>query len=106
MSQDSDVRFQVKYRLHWNVYADRLYDVDGDLLINDSGKELNFFMREMRELLEDGKIRVIHNIRIGYRYFITSLEQEARFLREKEYGSEEPTTYHIYPDEDYEAVFA
>jgi len=103
MSEDPEIRFPVKYDVHRNVYAQRLYDLDGDMICGEDGVPLNVFRREMRELLEDGKIRVVHNIRTGYRYFITSLEQENRFLREREHGSLMPqSTYHIYADEDYE----
>lgn len=85
---------------HPNRYAKRLYDVDGNVLMGETG-ELNVFKEELKDLLESKQIRYMHYLskEPTYSYFITSAEQLGRFHLERTEGStEENKCYHVYPD--------
>lgn len=77
-----------------------LYDVDGNLLRGESGDILNVFKEELKDMMIDHKIRFVHNVtqEPTYAYFVTSAEQLARFYRERDEGSNQERSYHVYLD--------
>jgi hypothetical protein len=102
MSETSeDVLHPVKIVYHNNRYAGTLYDVDGNVLRGESGQRLNVFREEMKDMLVDSKIRVIHYMtrEPTYIYFITDHIQMFRFQEERKKGSPDPNKeYHVYLD--------
>lgn len=86
---------------HNNRYSGTLYDVDGNVLRGETGARLNVFKEEMKDMLVDSKIRVIHYMgkEPTYIYFITDHIQMFRFQEERKNGSENPhKEYHVYLD--------
>ena len=78
-----------------------LYDIDGNLVLDKFGNVLNIYKEEMKDAIESGDIRVVHNIGYGFRYIVKRTEQEERFIDERKNGSfSSDKHYYIYPDED------
>lgn len=87
------------------MYAKALYDVEGNILTNRTGRCLNVFRSIMDDAFQAKEIRLYRNSSMGnlcYRYFVTSIEQRDKFLWDREMGSEEGPNkaYHVYVDED------
>lgn len=80
--------YPVRIRNCGSTYSRRLRDVDGFYLVNDNGKLLNVYTKEMKDAFESGALRAIHNVRDGYVYFVQHDEQIRRFKREREEGSD------------------
>lgn len=79
----------------------QLVDVDGQVLLTPWGEHLNVFNAALMDYFDTGKIRLLHCLHPGFRYFITSEEQARRFMYQREYGSEERgVTFFVYEDED------
>lgn len=98
MSEDI---YPIKLAMHRNTYASILFDVDGNVLVGESGRNLNVFREEMKDMMIAKKVRCIHYIAKdpSYCYFIVDQEQADRFQRDRDNGSLYPeTTYHVYPD--------
>lgn len=94
-------RFPIRLQLRHGVYHRHLYDVEGALLVGLSGNPLHVFNGELKDEIDAKRVRCIRDIRCGYRYFVTSVEQWNRFMEHRKYGSLYfRVTYHIYPDED------
>jgi hypothetical protein len=93
--------FRVSYVKHTTTYANKLYDVDGFMLLDDENKPVNIFTVKMKDMLARGKIVCYHKPgRPGYRYFCTSKGQQESFCRARQRGMTTSTTpYHVYPDE-------
>jgi phage antirepressor YoqD-like protein len=86
---------------HHNRYSSVLYDVDGNVLVGETGRHLNVFQEELKNMLIEKKIRFMHHMskEPTYAYFITSNEQLGRFHIERFEGSTTPKTkFHVYPD--------
>lgn len=93
--------YPIHYHHHNNRYSDTLYDVDGNVLRGESGRQLNVFQEELKDMMIEKKIRFMHFLHKEptYAYFITSVEQLGRFHVERTEGSTtQGKTYHIYPD--------
>jgi len=94
--------FPIRLQLRGSPYGNELYDVDGDILLSPSGDRLNVYNQLLQDEFSSGRLRLLHDIRIGYRYFITTQKQLDRFLLERQEGTEYfRRTYHIYQDEDF-----
>lgn len=94
-------KYTIKIKNAGNIYSKTLKDVDGNPLTNEWGDEVNVFSKEITRLFKERKIRILHRIDPGYRYFITSSAQLDRFLREREEGAPlEHIKYFVYFDED------
>lgn len=84
-----------------SINARVLYDVNGCPLRDVDGNYINVWGKTMEDMFASGSIRLIHNIRPGYRYFIQHKKQMDDFLYNRKYGAEVPNlTYCIYEDED------
>lgn len=96
-------RFPVVIQNQGPVFQKTLRDVTGSLLLSPTnGRPLNMFSVELRDLLEEGKIRVIHRVDPGYVYFVTNTYDERMFQSDRDNGSEFPyTEYYVYFDEDF-----
>lgn len=93
--------FHVQLYDHGSRHARNLYDVDGNLLIDEDGLKLNIWTSKINEYFMNGKLRLIHRLaEPGYSYFIISEEQRRRFEFERENGSGKRMLYHVYADED------
>jgi hypothetical protein len=93
--------YPVEIVYHHNRYSSTLYDVDGKELIGESGRRLNVFQEELKDMLIEKKIRFMHYMskEPTYAYFITSPEQLGRFHIERYEGSPKPhVKYHVYAD--------
>lgn len=101
MSEEQPL-YQIHYAMHGSsMYKRRLYDIEGKLLRDSNGIPLTIYHPQFKELLDSQKIRIIHCIHPGYRYFIQSEAQLNRFHEERKHGSVIPNRYyHIYNDED------
>lgn len=92
----------IRVQLRPSYYADHLYDVDGILLTNSTGTVLHVYTSLLADEFSSGRLRLIHDVAIGYRYFVTSQAQLDRFQADREYGTPYfRRTYHLYPDEDF-----
>jgi hypothetical protein len=90
---------------HKNLYSKILYDVEGNILTNPTGRLLNVFRAEMDEAFRVKQLRLYRNSSMSgmcYRYFVTSLEQRDRFLEERQFGTYQGPNkaFHVYVDED------
>lgn len=97
---ESTKLYPVQIVYHHDRYSGTLYDVDGNVLMGETGK-LNVFKEEMKDLMVARKLRFMHYLtkEPTYAYFITSPEQLGRFHLERFEGStEEGKCYHVYPD--------
>jgi hypothetical protein len=93
--------YPVRFIYHNNTYSGTLYDVDGNVLIGETGQKLNIFKEEMKDMLIAKKIRYIHYMgkEPTYSYFITESGQVDRFILERLEGGPNPDKYyHVYPD--------
>lgn len=91
--------FPITLRHAGSTYARKLRDVDGFYLIGERGNFLNVYNVEMKEALQQKKIRAIHHLRKGYFYFVQTEEQLRRFRKEREDGSDlENVVYWVYFD--------
>lgn len=83
-----------------STYNRKLYDVDGFVLLGEDGTLLNVYNKAMKEAFEKKRLRVIHNMKGEYVYFIVSESQRQRFLNERENGCPDlnDRTYYIYRD--------
>lgn len=100
-SQSTATKFPIKLVMHRNTYASTLFDVDGNVLVGESGHNLNVFREEMKDMMISKKVRCIHYMakEPTYCYFITDQEQMDRFQRHRDNGSQYPEmNYHVYPD--------
>lgn len=97
-------RFPVVLQNQGPVFQKTLKDVTGNILRSPTtGQPINMFNAEMRELIEQGKIRIIHKVNPGYVYFTTNLYDETTFQTDRDNGSEFPwTEYAVYFDEDFQ----
>lgn len=87
------------------MYSKILYDVEGNILANQTGRLLNVFRKEMDEAFSNKSLKLYRNStqkNVCYRYFITSNTQLRNFLEDRTYGSTEGPNkaYHVYVDED------
>ena len=103
-SNSTSIWHRVQLVDHKNIYSKILYDVDGEILVNNNSIILNAYKPEMEEALDVKEVRIFRNSTMSnlcYRYFITSEAQLKRFNREREYGSKNPNkSYHVYVDDD------
>lgn len=93
--------YPVEIVYHHNRFSSVLYDVDGNVLVGESGRPLNVFQEELKDALTTKKIRFMHYMskEPTYAYFITDHEQLGRFHIERFEGSTTPhTKYHVYLD--------
>lgn len=95
-------RKPIKLQNRGSRYSRTLYDLDGNVLQDKNGNQLNVYTANMKTAFENGKLRLIHKLSDpGYSYFVTSAEQLERFNEERENGSYRYTNvYHVYADED------
>jgi hypothetical protein len=100
-SQDTECRFPIILKNQGSTNGRHLYDVEGNLLIDASGRPYNIYSASFKEAIDTKKIRCIHKITPGYRYFIVSDWQYDLFKFERRYGSLTfNQAYYIYEDED------
>lgn len=90
------------YHFHGStMYKRRLYDVDGKVMRDDQGIPMTLYHPGFKSALEENRIRLIHCIHPGYRYFIQSEKQMQRFQQERREGAPVHNRYyHVYNDED------
>lgn len=83
-----------------SLYSKTLYDVDGFVLLSESGEKLNVYTKTMQDAFDSGRLRVIRSLKDGgYVYFITQAYQLQRFKDERDNGSIRPhVKYYIYRD--------
>lgn len=94
--------YPIKLRDCGSTYKKVLYDVEGRALTSlDGSTKLNVYTRAMKDALDYGEIRAIHNMsEPTYWYFVTSISQLKRFRTHREFGSARKCIYHVYVDED------
>lgn len=98
-------RWPVRFADHHLIEKRILYDVEGNLLVDKSGKMLNIFRDNFQVALDKKEVRIFRNStmkEVCYRYFITSQEQLDMFWEEREYGTTDGPNkrYHVYVDDD------
>ena len=101
MSESSDELHPTSLVYHYNRYSTPLFDVDGNPLRGETGRLLNVYQEELKDLMVAKKIRFIHYLTTEptYAYFVTSPQQEHAFRKERECGSRIPDKrYHVYID--------
>lgn len=87
------------------MYARILYDVEGNILVDRTGRLINVFRGNMEESMDQGWLKVYRNSTMGgvcYRYFVTSREQFITFVDERDNGTYTGPNvfYHVYVDDD------
>lgn len=90
---------------HRNLYSKILYDVDGNILVNNQGRILNVFKAEMDDALKSKEVIFYRNATMAnlcYRYFVTSIQQRDIFLEERAFGTPDGPNkgFHVYVDDD------
>jgi phage antirepressor YoqD-like protein len=98
---EADELHPVRFVYHHNRYAGVLYDVDGNVLVGETGRYLNVFQEELKDMMVERKVRFMHHLakEPTYAYFVVSAEQLGRFHIERHEGStQEGKCYHVYPD--------
>lgn len=90
---------------HKTTYRKFLYDVDGNILTDKTGRLLNSYRENLKKAIERGEVRIFRNKTMSeccYRYFITSQEQLDKFYEDRDLGSNlgPNKKYHVYVDED------
>lgn len=95
-------RKPIKLRNRGSRYARILYDLDGNVLKDKFGVNINVYTVNIRTAFEEGSLRLIRKLSDpGYSYFVTSEEQLQRFEEERDLGtSRYNNVYHVYADED------
>lgn len=98
---DEESLYPIRFNYLRNTYSSVLYDVDGNVLVGETGQILNVYKEELKDMLQQKKIRYLHYLQTEptYTYFITSTEQLERFHADRQEGS--PVmgkTYHVYTD--------
>jgi hypothetical protein len=93
------------------MYSKILYDIDGNILVNEQGRILNVFKPEMDDALKDRHVILYRNSSMGnvcYRYFVTSIEQRDNFLEERTFGTPDGPNkgFHVYVDDDVDRTSA
>ena len=103
MGAEDSRRFPVVIQNQGPVFQKELRDVTGCILRSDeTGQPINMFQKEMNDMLEDGRIRMIHKLNPGYVYFVTNEYDKQMFISDRDTGSEYPyTEYSVYFDEDF-----
>lgn len=105
-SMDSDVVngyniYDITLKNMGSVYARGLWDLEGNIIRDSSGKYMNLYTTSMRDAFECNQIRCGHCLIPGYRYFFRTQEQLTTFLDERKNGSKVPNkTYCVYYDLD------
>ena len=100
-SQTNRVVFPIKMVDHGSTYAKVLYDVEGNQLTDQSGRNMNIWTSSMKEAIQEGRLKVIHNIKEpSYYYFATSNTQAERFKEHRDQGAPNKLVYHVYLDND------
>lgn len=99
---EGTVYYPVRLLDHKNMYANVLYDVEGNPLLSPDGQHLNVYTKKMQEAFDAERLRLIHYISSepSYRYFVTSKTQKREFQKHRTNGSTDKLTYHVYVDED------
>lgn len=98
------VRFKINIESRGSEYSKILYDINGNQLLDSNGKYLNVFSVEMKKEMDKGALRLIHNLKDNYRYFIQSQRDMDEFQENRKNGCLTPNSvYVIYPDEDFDA---
>jgi len=93
--------YPVRLRDMGSVYAQRLFDVEGKMLVDEDYNPISLHNPGIMEEFNNKKIRCIRHPDNDYRYFITSERQKQRFIKEREEGSETRlTVFYIYRDND------
>lgn len=87
------------------MYSKILYDVEGNILVNNDGRILNVFKVEMDDALKSREVIFYRNATMAnvcYRYFVASIEQRDNFLEERAFGTPDGPNkaFHVYVDED------
>lgn len=88
--------------MHRNRYKDTLFDVEGNVLVGESGLKLNVFREEMKDMMIDKKVRCIHYMtkEPSYIYFVVNQQQADHFQYCRDNGSPfQGTHFHVYPDD-------
>jgi hypothetical protein len=95
--------YPVNYTHHPSTYTKTLYDVEGNLLVDDHGVPLHVWDTRLKDALEHKTVRCIHVCmqRPGYRYFVTSQSQMDDFQKNRDmgYAPRRRVMYHVYDDE-------
>ena len=98
------VRYPVTISSLQHLYGERLYDVEGNLLMSQStNKQLSVWSSDLKIAFEKEGLHFIHCLYPGYRYFVTSIEQASQFYLSRECGHEKPYKhFYVYMDEDFD----
>lgn len=105
-SYGTEPRYPIRIKLHTSIYKRHIVDVDGWVMRDPQGRPYNVFQPEFNQELETGRIRLIHALYPGYRYFVRNNEQHDRFMLDRtDGGSYSSIMYHVYPDDDFNAEY-
>lgn len=106
MSQSTDQKtWPIRLVDHRTTTSKILYDVEGNILVDNNHRILNIYRGHLDEAMEKKEVRLFRNSTMGkvcYRYFITSDYQLETFLEERKWGTTDGPNkaYHVYVDED------
>lgn len=96
-------RFKITIESRGSEYSRTLYDVRGRAMIDEAGNPLNVYGQNLKDEFDSGRVRLIHNLRDNYRYFITNQSDMDIFQDYRKNGAPHPDfVFVIYPDEDFD----
>ena len=99
--EDVPLRFPVKLKHAGSLHRMFLRDVEGRVIRDDNGRQLNLYSDNIVDYIACGRIRFIYDVSKEYRYIITSEHQYRIFQSERTLGSIDPhCCYHVYYDSD------
>lgn len=101
-SNETTVYYPIRFVDCGSVYARRLFDVDGNPLLDwETGETLHLSNARIMDHFNNKMIRCVRHPVDDYRYFVQSEEQKQRFIREREEGTARRSyNYYIYRDSD------
>ncbi len=100
-SEATQMTYPVKLRHAGSLHRMFLWDIDGKIVRDNNGKQLNLYSECIVDYIACGSIRFIYDVSKEYRYIITSENQYKRFQNDRKFGSTDPhCCYHVYYDSD------
>jgi len=97
--------YPIRIQLRNGITRQHIYDINGSLLVDELEKPLNIWNPNIKTAFESKRLRLIHSVKYGLHYFITSEQDLAVFEYERKHGSRFfRKTYHCYYDEDFDPL--
>jgi hypothetical protein len=102
----SSTRYPIKIQLRNGINRHHIYDVNGVLLTDETGKPLNIWNPKIKEAFDTKRLRLHYAPKYGIRYFTTCTLDFELFQYERRHGTlYYQKLYHCYYDDDVDVDF-